>query len=186
MSQLLAVGLGGFVGAVARYLVSGFVHRLLPLTHLPWGTLVVNAAGCLAIGALGALAEVRGLFAGTTRLLLFIGVLGGFTTFSSFAYETLALARDGETLPAAANVAQHLALCLGAVVAGDAGVRAHSRLHTAKVLRLSSDLPVVVEIVDTREKIEAFLPVIDAAIPEGLATLEKVEIRFYRSGRSQA
>jgi len=62
------------------------------------------------------------------------------------------------------------------------GFGAHSRLHVAKVLRLSSDLPIVVEIVDTQERIESFLPVIDGAIEEGLATLEKVEVRFYRSG----
>ena len=68
------------------------------------------------------------------------------------------------------------------VLRGLEGFGAHSRLHTARVLRLSTDLPIVVEIVDTREKIEAFLPVIDEAIAEGLATLEKVEIRLYRSG----
>lgn len=67
------------------------------------------------------------------------------------------------------------------VLRGLEGFGAHSRVHTARVLRLSSDLPIVVEIVDTRDKIEAFLPVIDGAIVEGLATLEKVEIRFYRS-----
>lgn len=66
------------------------------------------------------------------------------------------------------------------VLRGLAGFGAHSRLHTAKVLRLSVDLPIVVEIVDTEERIEAFLPVIDGAIPEGLATIEKVQIRFYR------
>jgi PII-like signaling protein len=69
------------------------------------------------------------------------------------------------------------------VLRGVEGFGAHSRLHTAKVLRLSDDLPIVVEIVDSKEKIEAFLPVIDAAIPEGLATLEKVQIRLYRSGQ---
>jgi hypothetical protein len=69
------------------------------------------------------------------------------------------------------------------VLRGVEGFGARSRLHTAKILRLSEDLPIIVEIVDTREKIEAFMPVVDAAIPEGLATLEKVEIRFYRSGR---
>jgi len=68
------------------------------------------------------------------------------------------------------------------VLRGLEGFGAHSRLHTAKVLRLSSDLPIVVEIVDTIGKIEAFLPVIDGAIREGLATLERVDIRFYRSG----
>lgn len=70
------------------------------------------------------------------------------------------------------------------VLRGLEGFGAHSRLHSAKILRLSSDLPLVVEIVDTEEKIQAFLPSIDEAIKEGLATLEKVEIRFYRSGQS--
>jgi hypothetical protein len=72
------------------------------------------------------------------------------------------------------------------VLRGLEGFGAHSRLHTAKVLRLSSDLPIVIEIIDTREKIEALLPAIDAAIREGLATLERVEIRFYRSGSPRA
>jgi len=71
------------------------------------------------------------------------------------------------------------------VLRGLEGFGAHSRLHTAKVLRLSVDLPIVIEIVDTREKIEAFVPIIDGAIDEGLATLEKVEVRFYRSGKKR-
>ena len=69
------------------------------------------------------------------------------------------------------------------VLRGLEGYGAHSRLHTAKILRLSSDLPIVVEIVDTRERIESFIPTIDAAVGEGLATIEKVEVRFYRSGK---
>lgn len=68
------------------------------------------------------------------------------------------------------------------VVRGLEGFGAHSRLHTAKILRLSMDLPIIVEIVDTIDKIDAFLPLIDAAVQEGLATVEKVDIRFYRSG----
>jgi len=68
------------------------------------------------------------------------------------------------------------------VLRGLEGFGAHSRLHTAKILRLSSDLPIVVEIVDTEEKIESFLSQIDGHISEGLATLETVEVRFYRSG----
>lgn len=68
------------------------------------------------------------------------------------------------------------------VLRGLEGFGANSLLHTAKILRLSADLPIVVEIVDRQDKIEAFLPIIDDAIKEGLATLEKVEIRFYRSG----
>ena len=70
------------------------------------------------------------------------------------------------------------------VLRGLEGFGAHSRLHTAKILRLSTDLPIVIEIVDTEAKIEAFLPTIDDAIGEGLATLEKVEVRFYRPGLS--
>jgi uncharacterized protein len=67
------------------------------------------------------------------------------------------------------------------VLRGVTGFGAHSRIHTAKILRLSTDLPMVIEIVDSEEKIEAFLPEIDGAIGEGLATVERVEVRFYRS-----
>jgi hypothetical protein len=67
------------------------------------------------------------------------------------------------------------------VVRGIEGFGAHSSIHTAKILELSTDLPVIIEVVDTLEKIDSFLPVIDEAIPEGLATVEKVQIRFYRS-----
>lgn len=68
------------------------------------------------------------------------------------------------------------------VLRGLAGFGAHSRLHTAKILRLSTDLPIVVEIVDTEENVEAFLQVIDGVVTEGMATVEKVEVRFYRPG----
>jgi PII-like signaling protein len=71
------------------------------------------------------------------------------------------------------------------VLRGIEGFGAHSRVHTAKILRLSTDLPIVVEIVDSLEKIEAFLPAVDGAVREGLATLERVQIRFYRSGTQQ-
>ena len=67
---------------------------------------------------------------------------------------------------------------------GIEGFGAHSRLHTAKILRLSEDLPIVVEIVDSLEKVEAFLPTVDAAIQEGLVTVERVQVRFYRSGEA--
>jgi PII-like signaling protein len=68
------------------------------------------------------------------------------------------------------------------VLRGIEGFGAHSRLHTAKILRLSQDLPVVIEIVDAKERLDAFIPIIDEAIREGLATIEKVEVHFYRSG----
>jgi hypothetical protein len=78
--------------------------------------------------------------------------------------------------------ARRQGLAGGTVLRGLEGFGAHSRLHTARVLRLSTDLPIVVEIVDTREAIEAFFPVIEGAITEGLATMERVEVHFYRSG----
>ena len=71
------------------------------------------------------------------------------------------------------------------VLRGLEGYGAHSRLHKAKILRLSSDLPLVVEIVDTEEKIQSFLPLIDDAVSEGLATVERVEVHFYRSGNTE-
>ena len=68
------------------------------------------------------------------------------------------------------------------VLRGVQGFGAASRIHTAKILRLSADLPIIIEIVDTREKIDAFLPVIDDTITGGLATIEKVEVHWYRGG----
>src|SRR4029079_13381645 len=69
------------------------------------------------------------------------------------------------------------------VMRGMMGFGAHSRLHTFKIERLSQDLPIIVEVVDTREKLEKFLGLIDNEIEEGLATLEEVQIHFYRSGK---
>lgn len=66
------------------------------------------------------------------------------------------------------------------------GFGARSRLHTSKILRLSTDQPVIIEIVDREEKIEAFLPHIDGAIKEGLATVERVEVRWYRNGEEDS
>jgi PII-like signaling protein len=78
--------------------------------------------------------------------------------------------------------ARETGLAGATVLRGLEGYGAHSRLHTAKILRLSTDLPIVIEIVDTTERIESFLPLIDGAVVEGLATVERVEVRLYRSG----
>ena len=69
------------------------------------------------------------------------------------------------------------------VLRGLEGFGAHSRMHTAKILRLSQDLPIIVEIVDTKERIESFLEIVDDVIDEGIATLEDVHIHFYRGGK---
>lgn len=117
MRELLAVGLGGFVGAVARYSVSGWVHRWAG-SAFPWGTLAVNVTGCLAIGMLMALFEGRVSSSPETRLFLGIGVLGSFTTFSTFGYETLELLRRSEPGLALANAGGNLLIGIGAVLLG--------------------------------------------------------------------
>jgi CrcB protein len=111
------------VGSVARYLVGSLVYAFRPGNVFPYETLVVNAVGCVGIGLLAGLAEGRGLFAGGTRVFLLIGVLGGFTTFSSFGYETFQLLRGGQFVAAATSVALQLVLGLGGVWAGDAVAR---------------------------------------------------------------
>ncbi len=77
--------------------------------------------------------------------------------------------------------AREQGLAGGTVLRGVMGYGAHSRIHTFKIERLSEDLPIIVELVDTREKLEAFLERVDPALVEGLATLEKAEVRFYRT-----
>ena len=112
------VGLGGSVGAVLRFVLSGLVHRVLPSVTLPVGTLFVNVVGCLAIGFLGGLVEVRQVFGPQSRMFLFIGVLGSLTTFSTFAYETLALTQQADFLRASVNVLFQIVLCLACVWLG--------------------------------------------------------------------
>ena len=118
MWQALLVGTGGFLGSVLRYGLSGLVHRLAPFATFPYGTLAVNVTGCLAIGVLGGLTESRQLLGPDLRLFLFLGLLGGFTTFSTFGYETLALLRDSEQLRAATNVLMQVFAGLSAVWLG--------------------------------------------------------------------
>jgi CrcB protein len=122
--KLLWVGLGGFAGSVLRYLVAGWVQESSRSVSFPYGTLAVNVVGCLLIGVLSQLADARGLLHAEVRLFIFVGVLGGFTTFSTFGYETLNLLRDGEVLIASLNVTANVVLCLLAVWAGRAGALA--------------------------------------------------------------
>ncbi len=118
VGKVLLVGLGGFLGAVARYGVGSLVQARWG--GLPWGTLVVNVVGCFLIGALSRLAEARGGFTDETRAFLVIGVLGGFTTFSAFGWDTLHLLEQRGAWFAGANVGAHLVLALGAVALGRA------------------------------------------------------------------
>jgi fluoride exporter len=120
MRNVLAVGAGGFLGSILRYVLGGWLARMKAGWSFPIETLVINVLGCLVIGLLAGLSESRGLFSGTTRAFLFIGVLGGFTTFSTFGYETFQLLRDGQFGPAAGSVALQVTLGLAAVWAGAA------------------------------------------------------------------
>lgn len=114
----LLVGAGGFLGSVFRFGTGSLVYRLLGSTTLPYGTLLVNVAGCFAIGIFGGLGDSRQVIGTELRLFLFIGVLGGFTTFSAFGYETLVLVRAGDPSRAVLNVALNVIAGLLAVWAG--------------------------------------------------------------------
>ena len=118
VTQVLLVGVGGFLGAILRYAASGAVQRLAESSDFPYGTLAVNVVGCLAIGVLAGAVESRQILGPEARLFLMIGLLGSFTTFSTFGYETLSLFRDGALLRASANVILQVGLGLAAAWTG--------------------------------------------------------------------
>jgi CrcB protein len=115
MANLVLVGVGGCIGSVLRYVLSGLVQDWTKREDLPVGTLAVNLLGCLIVGLLSQLAEARGAFSPETRAFVFIGILGGFTTFSAFSNETMNLWRDKEAFLAFVNVASHIIFGLGLV-----------------------------------------------------------------------
>lgn len=115
--KVLLVGIGGFVGSVARYLLSGYVQDRVA-GPWPLGTLVVNVMGCFLIGTLSELADARAFLSPEARACAIVGVLGGFTTFSAFGNETMNLLRDGDWTLAGTNVLAHVVLAIGAVWAG--------------------------------------------------------------------
>ena len=118
LTNAMLVGSGGFIGAILRYGLGGLVHRQVPLATFPFGTLVVNLLGCLLIGAFAGLVESRQMFSPEVRAFALIGLLCGFTTFSTFGYETFAMIRDAEYLRVSANVLLHVMLGLGCVWIG--------------------------------------------------------------------
>jgi CrcB protein len=122
MANILTVGLGGFAGAVARYLLGGWVLHHTLSAKFPWSTFAVNILGCLAIGVLSGLAERLDWFAPPMRLLLLTGLLGGFTTFSAFGLETVHLLRRGELWIAASYALASVLACTLAVWIGMKGV----------------------------------------------------------------
>jgi len=116
MMHVIYIGLGGFIGAVSRYLVSRYLGNLIP--SFPLGTLAVNILGSFILGFI-----IYSLSQGKTispdmRDFITIGIIGGFTTMSSFAYESFRMAELGQMLFFALNIALNIVLCIAAIYAG--------------------------------------------------------------------
>lgn len=123
MTRVLAIAAGGAVGSVLRYWMSAWVHSVAG-RGFPYGTLAVNVLGCLLMGFLFALFVERLSSDSVVRAGILIGVLGGFTTFSSFSIETFNLLEDGLWLKAGINAGASLVLCLAATWIGVITARA--------------------------------------------------------------
>lgn len=123
ISHWVAAAVGGGLGSLARYLLQGWIQRKADHLHgraeaFPWGTLTVNVLGCLLIGYLVGVIEVRGRMAPETRTFVLVGLLGGFTTFSSLGLESFALLRSGGAALAFLNLAGSCAAGFAAVALG--------------------------------------------------------------------
>ena len=238
MSGLLSVICGAVIGASGRYLLTTGLSRSLP-GLFPWGTLVVNWVGCLVIGLAWGMGQ-RALWSPHLRTFLFVGILGSFTTFSSFGLETMHLLRGGDGARAAAYVlgsnfgglvrvwlglsiargsrwvarstggpvvmnwedavlvrvfvgesqrfrgrslseaivlkARELEIAGATVLRGVLGYGGHHQLHAAKLLSLSEDLPLVVEIVEDEARLAPLLRWLEQVVDGGLVTAETVRV----------
>ena len=105
MNSILLVGIGGFIGSILRYLVTIWSQGMFKELSFPLGTLIVNITGCLLLGLFNGWAENHQFFTSQIRLFLFVGILGSYTTFSTFSYETIELLQNGDTFHALLNVA---------------------------------------------------------------------------------
>lgn len=120
INNIILIGIGGFIGSIARYLIGIAAHRFFDIYWFPVGTLAVNVMGCFLIGLLGGIFELRQLSHPEVRFFVFTGLLGGFTTFSAFGYETFNLFKDGYIALSVINSLLQLFVGLGAVWIGDA------------------------------------------------------------------
>jgi len=128
LKRILLIAAGGSIGAVLRYLISEIVYRFTSPTF-PWGTLTVNLLGCYLIGLAWQYSEMYMVSTGT-RIFVLTGILGAFTTFSTFSLETLTLLRDGEIKMAVLNQIVSVSFGLILVIAGTLTVRSmHKMLH---------------------------------------------------------
>jgi CrcB protein len=120
LANIFLIGIGGFIGAILRYTIGAQSQQLFKSVTFPFGTLVVNVLGCLAIGVLSYLVDTRGALSPGQRVMLMSGLLGAFTTFSSFSLETLNLMIAGQLSAALGNLAANNLLGLAAVWLGRA------------------------------------------------------------------
>ncbi|HAY85271.1 MAG TPA: fluoride efflux transporter CrcB [Chloroflexi bacterium] len=104
MYNLLILGLGGFFGAISRYMLSEYVQNLFKQTAFPYGTLAVNILGCFVLGLLTHAAGAKGLLDAQTRLFLMVGFVGAFTTFSTFSLESASLFQSGQNAAGMLNI----------------------------------------------------------------------------------
>ena len=132
MVMHLAVALGGALGTMGRYFVSGLVANAFGETF-PWGTLIINITGSFVIGFFATLTAPDGrlMVSGTTRQFVMVGLCGGYTTFSSFSLQTLNLLRGGEWAPAAGNMLGSVVLCMIGVWLGAISAAAVNQLKGA-------------------------------------------------------
>jgi len=110
--------MGGFIGSALRYMTNGLVERITTPNAFPYGTFVVNILGCLVIGFLAGISNTNDIFSTTSRAFVFTGVLGAYTTFSTFSYETIDLFQNGLTSPALINLSLQIVFGLSAVWSG--------------------------------------------------------------------
>ncbi len=118
MYKILAIALGGAIGTLARFSTGTLLIRLMERTGFPWATLAVNLVGCFLIGYLNGLFVERLLIAPEIRMALLIGFLGGFTTFSSYGWETISFLRDSQYVMAGVNILANNVLGLALVLVG--------------------------------------------------------------------
>uniref|UniRef100_A0A7C5U4P4 Fluoride-specific ion channel FluC n=1 Tax=Fervidobacterium nodosum TaxID=2424 RepID=A0A7C5U4P4_9BACT len=117
LSRIFAVGIGGFLGSVARYLISLRMNEMYPESFIPYGTLIVNVVGSFLLGVIMEL-SVRSDMNTTLRLFLSTGIMGGLTTFSTMSYETIALLTSSQYLYAVLNITLNLIFGLSAGFVG--------------------------------------------------------------------
>ncbi|MBF0204864.1 MAG: fluoride efflux transporter CrcB [Desulfamplus sp.] len=118
MLKIILVGMGGFMGAILRFWLGTYIQNRNPILDFPLGTLIVNLSGCMAIGMLSRMDEIKELLSPEIRMFLFMGFLGAFTTFSTFGNETIQLFHAKRVDFALLNVIIHVVVGLSSILIG--------------------------------------------------------------------